>query len=114
MIVLYTQLYNSGVTAIYQLNYDYYANELCENQDKPELHCDGKCYFARQLAKEQNNAPTETEPPALLPTLRLFSSSAFQFKIQALPIAISPTKAWENEGLIAAPYINGIDHPPQV
>ncbi|MDP5231457.1 MAG: hypothetical protein NWQ38_13780 [Cellulophaga sp.] len=38
----------------YVVNYDYIVNVLCENKDKPKLNCDGKCYLAKQLAKERN------------------------------------------------------------
>lgn len=43
--------------AEYIMNYDYIVNVLCENKDKPELQCDGKCYLAQMLAEEskQNN-----------------------------------------------------------
>ncbi len=29
---------------IYYVNYDYIANELCINKDKPYLECNGRCY----------------------------------------------------------------------
>lgn len=35
----------------YLANYDYIATELCENRDKPEMHCNGKCHLMKQLAK---------------------------------------------------------------
>lgn len=38
--------------AEYIVNYDYIKNVLCENLDKPMMNCDGKCYLAKQLAKE--------------------------------------------------------------
>ncbi len=38
--------------AEYVVNYDYIVENLCENKDKPQLNCDGKCYLAKQLAKE--------------------------------------------------------------
>ena len=38
--------------AEYIVNYDYIVNTLCENKDRPELECNGKCYLSRQLAKE--------------------------------------------------------------
>jgi hypothetical protein len=38
--------------AEYIMNYDYIANVLCENKDKPQLKCDGKCYLAKKLAQE--------------------------------------------------------------
>lgn len=33
----------------YTVNYGLYANELCENKDKPELHCNGTCALAKKL-----------------------------------------------------------------
>lgn len=40
------------------VNYDYIKNELCENRDRPEMHCDGNCFLKKELAKtaEENNA----------------------------------------------------------
>lgn len=39
----------------YMLRYDYYANVLCENRDKPELKCNGTCKLA-QLMKASEEA----------------------------------------------------------
>ena len=36
----------------YIMNYDYIVNVLCENKDKPELECNGKCYLMQLLAQE--------------------------------------------------------------
>ena len=42
--------------AEYAINYDYIVENLCENRDTPSLHCDGKCYLAKQLAKESEGS----------------------------------------------------------
>lgn len=42
----------------YVLNYNYIVAELCENKSKPQLKCNGKCYLAKQLAK---NVSTESD-----------------------------------------------------
>lgn len=39
----------------YYANYDYIANVLCENRDKPYLECNGKCYLEKQIAKINHN-----------------------------------------------------------
>ncbi len=39
----------------YIINYDFIVTELCENKDRPELKCDGKCYMAKMFAKESRN-----------------------------------------------------------
>lgn len=35
----------------YVVNYHYIATVLCENKDKPELKCCGKCHLKKELAK---------------------------------------------------------------
>jgi len=43
----------------YAVNYDYIANVLCINKSKPELHCNGKCYLSKELAKTND---TDSSP----------------------------------------------------
>ncbi|MDQ1804875.1 hypothetical protein ACNFU2_15875 [Chryseobacterium sp. PTM-20240506] len=43
----------------YAVNYDYIAEVLCVNKNKPELNCNGKCYLSKELAKTND---TETAP----------------------------------------------------
>lgn len=35
----------------YAVNYDYISQALCINKNKPDLHCNGKCYLSKELAK---------------------------------------------------------------
>ena len=35
----------------YLINYDYIAEQLCENRNKPILACNGKCYVAKEIEK---------------------------------------------------------------
>ncbi|REC49033.1 hypothetical protein [Chryseobacterium pennipullorum] len=46
--------------ADYAVNYNYIVNTLCVNKSKPELHCNGKCYLSKELAKA--NSDTEANP----------------------------------------------------
>ncbi|MGN7756419.1 hypothetical protein [Chryseobacterium lathyri] len=39
----------------YAVNYDYISTVLCINKSKPELHCNGKCYLSKELAKTNNS-----------------------------------------------------------
>ncbi len=110
--VLFSQLYNSSITVLYQLNYNYYSTQLCENQDKPELHCDGKCYFAKQL-KLKKDSQDNTGPPLLLPTLLLFANN---FGTEAFTVYLKPTEeilpSFIDSGTLTA-YLSEIDHPPR-
>ncbi|MBZ0326985.1 MAG: hypothetical protein K8F54_05225 [Altibacter sp.] len=42
----------------YVVNYNYIIEKLCENRDKPEMQCNGKCYLSKQLSKEAKDAET--------------------------------------------------------
>ncbi|WP_347219606.1 hypothetical protein [Chryseobacterium sp.] len=46
--------------AEYAVNYNYIVNTLCINKSQPELHCNGKCYLSKELAK--TNTDTESNP----------------------------------------------------
>jgi len=37
----------------FEANQRYIAKELCENRDKPQLHCNGKCYLMKKLKQAQ-------------------------------------------------------------
>lgn len=37
----------------FELNQDYIAKNLCENRDKPEKHCNGKCYLSKKIKQAE-------------------------------------------------------------
>ena len=43
----------------YSLNKSFISNSLCENRLKPEMHCAGKCYLQKQLAKTSDNQSSQ-------------------------------------------------------
>ncbi|GAB3925548.1 hypothetical protein [Mucilaginibacter myungsuensis] len=47
------------VFAGFEMNQRYIATTLCENRDKPQLNCNGHCYFMKKVKqaeeKEKNN-----------------------------------------------------------
>ena len=46
----------------YIVNYDYIVKELCENKEKPELKCNGKCHLMKELAKTaEDNKNTSSD-----------------------------------------------------
>ena len=39
----------------YELRKDYIIKVYCINKDRPELHCDGKCYLTEKIAQSKEN-----------------------------------------------------------
>jgi len=58
-------LFTANLSAIFvytgfKLNQQYITSTLCENRDKPWMHCNGQCYLMKKykqaLAKERNGS----------------------------------------------------------
>lgn len=48
--------YRSALPYIeYKINQTYIEENLCENKDKPWMHCHGKCYLKKQIKKAEKN-----------------------------------------------------------
>ncbi|MGG5208931.1 hypothetical protein ACQWU4_08280 [Chryseobacterium sp. MIQD13] len=67
----------------YAVNYNYIATVLCINKSRPELHCNGKCYLSKELAKTNNtdSSPlnkTKNSGQKVLDTYTLSEISAIQ------------------------------------
>ena len=72
-----------GTIAYFNLNRDYIARVLCENRDRPELHCNGQCYLAKRLKAQQDKQNKETtERVQNLPVLQWFcvAMDSYQFE----------------------------------
>ena len=53
LIGILLQTFNQVViVAQYYAQKEYIAKNLCENRDKPMMHCDGKCCLKKKLAAE--------------------------------------------------------------
>ncbi len=51
-----------GVLAWYEYNKSYIAKNLCENRDKPQMKCCGKCYLHKQLNKAGDDDTNKNNP----------------------------------------------------
>jgi hypothetical protein len=75
-----------GTIAYYQINKEYITRVLCQNRDKPQLHCDGHCYLAKKLKAQQEKEDRQTsERVQNLPALQLFASPLASFQFLSRP-----------------------------
>lgn len=112
LILLLPVVGKLGVWVHYQANLRYYAEVLCENQDKPDLNCDGHCVLAQRIA-----ATTPVAPEAPSAQLCQFELSAF-LVIEALEdVVVSPFSAiatqWFAADLFQLQVVDlGVEAPP--
>ena len=101
----------------YVANYKYIVNELCENRDKPEMHCNGKCYLTKELAKEAtdgennplNNKISKTEIPQVI-----ISENFSEFQFAPLQLVYTSSAIEYKPNLMASLFISKILHPPRI
>ena len=46
----------------YNLNKEYIVSALCENRDKPEMACGGKCYLESKIEESHENSHDHSIP----------------------------------------------------
>ncbi|MBP9152453.1 MAG: hypothetical protein KBF73_09240 [Flavobacteriales bacterium] len=97
----------------YEVNTASIIEKFCENKDKPELHCDGKCHLAKQIQadSEQKSETPASESELMTFVLTIQKTTAFEFKFFRSDIAQA------NSLYIEGNYSNqlqSIFHPPQV
>ncbi|MEE1884119.1 hypothetical protein [Pedobacter flavus] len=62
LALLSAHLSRCFVYAGFEVNKSYIVAELCENKDKPELNCNGKCFLKKKLkAAEEKERKQEIE-----------------------------------------------------
>lgn len=101
----------------YMVNYDYIVNNLCENRDKPEMNCNGKCHLSKELAKEAgtddnnplNSKTSKTEIPQVIISENI---SEFQFASETEIAALE--EVGYKPVFHTSLFISKILHPPRL
>lgn len=113
LIALYaitlTQAYMPHVN--YWMNRDYIASTLCENKDKPELKCEGKCHLKKEIQENSEDGNEEQEVANSLMLEFLNHSDNFELKLNESS-AIMKFHFYTEP--VVAGFTSSIFRPPQV
>lgn len=95
----------------YALNKEYIAANLCENKDKPAMHCSGKCQLKKQLAKasETGDAQNQKGATQMPPADYCEEINPYSFSV-IIPVA--PSFVPYQAGSFPAGYKANVFHPP--
>ncbi len=100
----------------YTINYEYIVNKLCENKDKPEMQCNGKCYLTQQLAKEaageEKNPFGSSSQKTKIPQY-IISENLPEFSFTYSLEFNSQKKSGYKTSLYTTLFTTRIHHPPQ-
>jgi hypothetical protein len=102
------------IFAGFELNKNYIAANLCENRDKPWLHCNGKCYFAKKIKQAQENERKEAAKDNFIRLEISFFQEPFKLTF------IEPVVLESNKGMFTqytfqytSHYIDAVFRPPK-
>lgn len=99
----------------YAVNYDYIVENLCENKDKPELMCNGKCYVSKELSKNNNEQTTQNGQKISVPTIDIFLvTEDFKFNNSEFKNSHRQTISTFYTDFYNSQYQSKIFHPPLV
>ncbi len=97
----------------YIINYEYIANELCENKEEPELKCNGKCHLMKELAKASDDEKPMSEKKSLhQETEVLFYQSVFTFTFKSDAPNVDYVQSTAYSNLYSHLAVVSVFHPP--
>ena len=110
-LILFSSLRVSINYAYYELDPVGFIEKLCENKDKPELQCNGKCHL-KKVAENSTDNQQEPAKSTSLKEITLFVINKLEYTISK--IKKTEDKNFKYKNLYAFSSIHQIDHPPQV
>jgi hypothetical protein len=80
------------IYAGFELNKSYIAAKLCENRNKPWLHCNGHCYLIKKIkaAEEKQNSAERTAQKNLFQESCFTSVQQVNFYTRVLQVMVIP------------------------
>ncbi len=116
ILLLLTQTFSKMLIMVeYNLNRDYIAQNLCENKNKPMLHCNGKCQLSKKLAEdEKQNTSSRPGNGGKQKMIEVwFSNGQFASAIDLFPHLIR--KAFPDYLFpLSTPPSSSLFHPPAI
>ncbi len=101
----------------YVVNYNYIIEKLCENRDKPEMQCNGKCYLAKQFAKqsaEEDQNPFKGKTSKIEIPQFIISEKITEYLFALESEMDSTTEINYVPNLTTSLFTSKILHPPRV
>lgn len=86
----------------YEFNKEFIIKNYCVNKDRPQLHCDGKCYLAKKLKAAQEKEEQQGLQNFVKKLLTEVFDSVIAFKFDVLSKAF--IKEHKNYLYLPSPY----------
>lgn len=96
----------------YVLHYDFIKQELCQNKNVPQMHCNGKCHLKMELAKasDKNECPSSNKKITTAETV-LIMDCFYEFDF-SVPVVDCPEPDVIYSNLYGHTNFTSVFHPP--
>jgi hypothetical protein len=95
----------------YWVNHDFIASELCENKDRPELKCEGKCHLQKEIQDMNEESQEGQEVSVQLMVEFLQTNDGFTFRPVSDHVQLNfPSRSDK----LKNGHLTGVFHPPKV
>ena len=74
LLLTWQTIFNAGFFVYWKVNQNFIAKTLCENKNKPQMHCNGKCYLYKQLKKAEEKEAEKNSLPNSIPKFKSVDS----------------------------------------
>ena len=95
----------------FTLNQATITARFCVNKARPQLHCDGKCYFAKQLKKQEERESKSAGPLKERLEMLAAAFSTWQPQPERVAVRVAPRYVRLAVGTYAAP-LGALFRPP--
>jgi len=115
LLVVCMQSFNRlGISVAFKINQNYISSSLCENRDKPSMHCNGKCILMKKLKlAEQNEEKQRNENLEQANVLFFCKLSRLEVEKSVINVKTDDFNAFYLK-FIPSPFPTGIFKPPQL
>ena len=109
LIFLFVVSQQAVVVMHFKLNQKAITEQFCINKNKPELHCNGKCYLSKELQETEN---TDSKKILNTKNFDLVFYSNIAYEIETLNVIKTKVKLIYIEFLHSEPYLEILVPPP--
>ena len=109
-IIIFNSLQVSLTYAYYNIDTVGFIEKLCENKDKPELQCNGKCHL-KKLVDNNTNNDKEPVKAVNLKDITLFVVEFMKYDFNS--VLFKNVQLGNYNNLYAFSLIDSLDRPPQ-
>ena len=111
IFLIMSQVFSKWILVVeYNINRSYIARTLCENRNRPQLHCNGKCRLMKKMAEEEGQSSNPV-PVKLNWETSLFIDDHPEYPGKALSSVsehiISPKQLY-----VSSSFSTGVFRPP--